>query len=76
MDGPSVLGAFLHDVGHLVGLVNKMEVMFASDGKALGTKRLHLCAQVLNWLELQLKGNPFFVVLNLDRNWEQWIVWT
>ena len=39
MDEPSVLGAFLHDVGHLVGLVNKMEVMFASDGKALGTKR-------------------------------------
>ena len=35
----AVLGAFLHDVGHLVGLVNKMEVMFASDGKALGTVR-------------------------------------
>merc|ERR1712203_540462 len=34
----AVCGAFLHDVGHLVGLGNKMEVMFASDGKALGTK--------------------------------------
>lgn len=33
----AVLGAFLHDVGHLVGLEQKMESMSAF-GKSLGTK--------------------------------------
>ena len=28
----AVLGAFLHDVGHLIGLQNKMEAMAAQDG--------------------------------------------
>ena len=32
----------------------------------------HLCAQMLSWLELQLKGNPW-LILNLDQNWEPYL---
>ena len=32
------MGAFLHDVGHLIGTLKKMDAMFASDGTMLGTK--------------------------------------
>jgi predicted HD phosphohydrolase len=34
----AVLGAFLHDVGHLIGLENNLEPMKANDGIILGTK--------------------------------------
>ena len=34
----AILGAFLHDIGHLVGLEQNMEPMTADAGQVLGTK--------------------------------------